>query len=330
MIYNMWYAVLDSKEVKKNTPIFAKRLNKNLVFWRDSNNNICCIDDKCCHRGDSLSHGKVCKDNIACPFHRFQFDKSGKTVMIPANGKNTEVNKNFFVEGYEVRDLYGFIWFWYRDKDKINDKIMFPDDLKDKKFSYSTIRDEWNNHYTRCIENQLDVVHISFVHHNTIGRGNKTVVNGPLAELDENNNTLKFYVNNVIDNGQKALSSSEMKKEDFKYFLYFYFTNTWQNYIFEKMRIFGVFSPVDDENTVIYMRFYQKIMNIPFIKNIINFIGKKYSDIVLKQDKNVVKTQSKKESYLGMKEEKLIQGDKPIIMYRSTRDKLKKENNSSI
>ena len=78
------------------------------------------------------------------------------------------------------------------------------------------------------------------------------------------------------------------------------------------------------------MRFYQKIVNIPFIKNIINFIGKKYSDIVLKQDKNVVKTQSKKESYLGMKEEKLIQGDKPIIMYRSTRDKLKKENNSSI
>ena len=326
MIYNMWYAVLDSKEVKKNKPFFAKRLNKNLVFWRDSNNNICCIDDKCCHRGASLSHGKICGNNVACPFHGFQFDKTGKTVMIPANGKNTEVNKNFFVEGYEVKELYGFIWLWYGDKDKINDRIMFPDDLKDKKFSYSTIKDEWHNHYTRCIENQLDVVHVSFVHYNTIGKGNKTVVNGPLVELDEENNILKFYVNNVIDKGQKALSASEMKKEDFKYFLYFYFPNTWQNYIFEKMRVFGVFAPVDDENTVIYMRFYQKVMNIPFIKNIINFIGKKYSAVVLKQDKNVVKTQSSKESYLGMKEEKLIAGDKPIIIYRSTRDKLKKIN----
>ena len=119
-----------------------------------------------------------------------------------------------------------------------------------------------------------------------------------------------------------------MKKEDFKYFLYFYFPNTWQNYIFEKMRVFGVFAPVDDENTIIYMRFYQKVMNIPFLKNIINFIGKKYSAVVLKQDKDVVKTQSSKESYLGMKEEKLIAGDKPIIIYRSTRDKLKKINNS--
>lgn len=327
MIYNMWYGVLDSKEVKKNKPLFAKRLNKNLVFWRDENNNICCIEDKCCHRGASLSHGKVCGNNIACPFHGFQFNKNGKVVMIPANGKNTQVDERFFVESYEVRELYGLIWLWYGDKDKINDKIMFPDDLKDKKFSYSTIRDEWHNHYTRCIENQLDVVHVAFVHYNTIGKGNKTLVNGPLVELNEDTNTLKFYVNNVIDNGQKALSESEMKKEDFKYFLYFYFPNIWQNYIFDKMRVFGVFAPVDDENTVIYIRFYQKLVNIPIIKNIVNFIGKKFSAYVLKQDKDVVKTQSSKESYLGMKEEKLIPGDMPIIAYRSHRDKLKKLNN---
>ena len=327
MIYNMWYGVLDSKEVKKNKPLFAKRLNKNLVFWRDENNNICCIEDKCCHRGASLSHGKVCGNNIACPFHGFQFNKNGKVVMIPANGKNTQVDERFFVESYEVRELYGLIWLWYGDKDKINDKIMFPDDLKDKKFSYSTIRDEWHNHYTRCIENQLDVVHVAFAHYNTIGKGNKTLVNGPLAELNEDTNTLKFYVNNVIDNGQKALSASEMKKEDFKYFLYFYFPNIWQNYIFEKMRVFAAFAPVDDENTVVYIRFYQKVVNIPIIKNIVNFIGKKFSAYVLKQDKDVVKTQSSKESYLGMKEEKLIPGDMPIIAYRSHRDKLKKLNN---
>ena len=271
MIYNMWYGVLDSKEVKKNKPLFAKRLNKNLVFWRDENNNICCIEDKCCHRGASLSSGKVCGNNIACPFHGFQFNKNGKVVIIPANGKNTQVDERFFVESYEVRELYGLIWLWYGDKEKINDKIMFPDDLKDKKFSYSTIRDEWHNHYTRCIENQLDVVHVAFVHYNTIGKGNKTVVNGPLVEMDEDNNILKFYVNNVTDIGQKALSASEMKKEDFKYFLYFYFPNTWQNYIFDKMRVFGMFAPVDEENTVVYIRFYQKIANIPIIKNIVNF-----------------------------------------------------------
>ena len=324
MIYNMWYAILDSKEVKNNKPLFAKRLNKNLVLWKDDSGNICCIDDKCCHRGASLSAGHVCKDNIICPFHGFEYDKTGKVVIIPANGRKTEVAKHYYVESYIVKELHDFIWFWYGDKDKVNENIAFPENLKDKKFSYTTIRDEWNINYTRCIENQLDVVHVPFVHYNTIGRGNKTVVNGPIVELE--NDTMKFYINNVLDKGQKFLSASELKKEDLKYFLYFYFPNTWQNYIFEKMRVFGVFAPVDDKNTIIYMRFYQKIVNIPVLRFLINLIGKKYSDIILKQDKNVVKTQPNESTYIGMPEEKLIQGDMPIIAYRRHREELKKGN----
>lgn len=324
MLYNMWYAILDSKEVEKNKPLFAKRLNKNLVFWRDKNKNICCIEDKCCHRGASLSSGKVIKDNVACPFHGLEYDKTGKVVIIPANGKTTEVAKHYSVESYIVKELYGFIWLWNGDKDKVNDNIAFPENLKDNRFSYATIKDKWNINYTRCIENQLDVVHLPFVHSNTIGKGNKTVVNGPIVELE--NDTMKFYVNNVLDEGQKPLKSSELNESDLKYFLYFYFPNTWQNYIFEKMRIFGVFAPIDDKNTIIYMRFYQKISNIPILKFIINLIGKKYSDIILKQDKKVVKTQPNEETYTGMPEEKLIPGDMPIIVYRKHMGNLKKQN----
>ena len=28
-------------------------------------------------------------------------------------------------------------------------------------------------HYSRAIENQLDTVHVPFIHHNTIGRGGR-------------------------------------------------------------------------------------------------------------------------------------------------------------
>ena len=57
---------------------------------------------------------------------------------------------------------------------------------------------------------------------------------------------------------------------------------------------------------------------------IINLIGKKFSDMILKQDKNVVKTQPNEATYIGMPEEKLIQGDMPIIIYRKHREELKK------
>ena len=62
-------------------------------------------------------------------------------------------------------------------------------------------------------------------------------------------------------------------------------------------------------------------------REIINLlIGKKFSAIILKQDKNVVKTQPNEATYIGMPEEKLIQGDMPIIIYRKHREELKKRN----
>lgn len=320
MIYNMWYGVISSKEIKKGKPYFAKRMNKNLVFWRDSNGEVACIDDMCCHRRASLSKGRIIGGDIACPFHSFIYNRDGKVVSIPANGKTAEVEEKFYVESYIVKEEHGFIWFWYGDKNKVTSNIPFPENLKDKKFSYICIKDSWHNHYSRCIENQLDVVHIPFVHYNTIGRGNKTVVNGPLVELKDN--VMKFYTNNVKDEGQKAIPFNELKKENLKYFLYFYYPNTWQNYIADDIRILGVFAPVDDLNTVVYMIYYQKSVSIPVIRNIFNFFGAVFSRVILSQDKNVVKTEPPEATYLKMGE-KLIRGDAPIIMYRKHREYLK-------
>ena len=47
MIQNQWYAVLDSKQVKKNKLIGVTRLSEKLVFWRDEENEVHCIYDKC-------------------------------------------------------------------------------------------------------------------------------------------------------------------------------------------------------------------------------------------------------------------------------------------
>ncbi len=56
-----------------------------------------------------------------------------------------------------------------------------------KRFKYGHLNDTWNIHYSRVIENQLDVQHLAFVHRNTIGRGDKTLINGPkVVWLDEN------------------------------------------------------------------------------------------------------------------------------------------------
>jgi phenylpropionate dioxygenase-like ring-hydroxylating dioxygenase large terminal subunit len=318
MIYNQWYVILESKELKKGKPLLVKRLNEQLSLWRDENGNACCIADKCCHRGVSLSCGQIIDGKLECPFHGFIYDKQGKVISIPANGKNTAVPQSMKVQSYRTFEDYGFIWIWWGDENKTDQEPFFFKELKD--FSYSSFKDDWNVHYSRAIENQLDVVHLPFVHKTTIGSGNKTVVNGPVVVREKE--LITFYVNNVKDDGKTlALKPDEIKDYKDFFYLQFHYPNIWQNFISDKIRAFAAFVPVDGENTIVYIRYYQKMINIPLLKQLMNFTGKIASIVILRQDKRIVVTQLPMKSELKM-DERLIMGDKPIIEYRKHRQEL--------
>ncbi|MEQ8199415.1 MAG: aromatic ring-hydroxylating dioxygenase subunit alpha [Clostridiaceae bacterium] len=320
MIKNQWYAVLDAKELRKNKAVGVTRLSQKLVFWRDDQGKVNCIYDKCCHRGASLSAGKVVDNHIQCPFHGFQYDSSGKVILIPANGKHKQVPENYKVNSYIVREAYGFIWLWYGEQKDNVPEIPFFKELREG-FSYGGFSENWGVHYTRAIENQLDVVHLPFVHKTTIGIGNKTLVNGPVVKWD--NNLMTFYVKNEADNGQEPQKSDEIDNYEKLFSLQLQMPNLWQNRISDKVRIIAAFAPVDEENTHIYIRFYQSIVKVPFLKEIFNSLSNISNRVILHQDRRVVITQLPKKSELSMGEN-LIQGDLPIIEFRKRREALKK------
>ncbi|MCK9169955.1 MAG: aromatic ring-hydroxylating dioxygenase subunit alpha [Treponema sp.] len=318
MIYNQWYAVLDAREVKKNRLIGVTRFSEKLVFWRNDKNDICCTADKCCHRGASLSCGTIVNGHAACPFHGFEYDKTGKVTYIPAAGKNAVPGEQYRVNSYKAREKYGFIWVWYGAEDAALPEIPFFTDLKDG-FTCGQIAETWPVHYTRAIENQLDVVHLPFVHRTTIGRGNKKLVNGPVVKW--NRTLMTFYVDNVNDEGQKPLRPDEIPDYEKLFSLQLQMPNIWQNRISPHLRIMAAFAPVDEEHTHIYLRFYQNFVRIPVLRSVVNTAGNIMDRIILHQDRRVVITQlPKKSGYLT--DEHLVQGDLPIIEFRKKRNEL--------
>lgn len=325
MIRNQWYIVLESKEVKKK-PVGVTRMNEKLVFYRDSNHQVHCLKDRCVHRGVSLSLGEIHKDHLHCPFHGFEYNSSGQVEVIPAYGRNYQVPERYKVTAYETYESHGFIYIYWGEKAE-----HAPDFFEDLKgLSYSGLKEVWSVHYSRAIENQLDVVHLPFVHRTTIGRGERYVVDGPVVEwIDEDK--FEFFVYNRIEDGTIAKKPSEMpkpnRKTDFK--LGFKFPNLWQNYIDDKVRILAAFAPIDEENTMIYLRFYQGFMKVPVLKNLVNFSAMLFNRKVLHQDRRVVLTQVPKKSMLKMSDV-LIQGDLPILTYRKRRDELLKRGQSEV
>ncbi len=322
MIKDQWYVVLDSKQLKENKIVGTTRLSEKLVFWRDENNEINCIFDKCCHRGASLSTGKIINNHIECPFHGFQYNSNGKVILIPANGKGSKIGENYKVNSYLAKEAYGLIWLWYSDKKDNAPEIPFFEELK-QGFSYGGFSETWPVHYTRAIENQLDVVHLPFIHKTTIGRSGKTLVNGPVVKW--NDDLMTFYVKNENDKGQTPQKPNEIEDYEKLFSLQFQMPNTWQNIISDKVRIFAAFVPIDEENTHIYLRFYQRFAKAPVLKQIVNSFSSISNKIILHQDRDVVLTQIPIKTELNIGEN-LIQGDLPIIEYRKKRDLLKQQN----
>ena len=319
MIQNQWYAVLDAKQVKKGCLLGVTRMGEKMVFWRQADSTVACIGDICCHRGAAISCGKLSGEHPQCPFHAFEYDNSGKVVKIPANGKNMPVPERYRVKSYPVREKGGFIYLWWGDAAGKLPEVPYFDEL-DFGFSYMTIKDNWPVHYSRSVENQLDVVHLPFVHHNTIGRGGATLVNGPHVVFSGDRMTI--YVKNAVDDGKTIPQKPEDMTEPHKLFhLDFQFPNTWQNYITPKMRVIAAFVPVDEENSVVYVRSCQSFMKFPVLKQLVDLASKFFSFIVLRQDKRVVITELPTKTTLAMVE-KLVQGDLPIIEYRKRRQEL--------
>ena len=105
-------------------------------------------------------------------------------------------------------------------------------------------------------------------------------------------------------------------------YLNFIFPNIWLNHISSKIKVLIYFAPVDDENTVLYIRFYCKLSKMRAANALVAFFGKYANRIIERQDKRVVITQKPKASAYKSGE-KLVAGDGPIIMYRKLRDEMK-------
>lgn len=101
----------------------------------------------------------------------------------------------------------------------------------------------------------------------------------------------------------------------------FIYPNLWQNHISDNVRIMVAFVPIDDEHTLMYLRFYQNFMRAPLLRQLVTRLAMPFNVRVAHEDRRVVITQLPKRPTLRMGE-KLVQADRPIVEYRKRREEL--------
>ncbi|MGV3523736.1 MAG: Rieske 2Fe-2S domain-containing protein [Candidatus Sericytochromatia bacterium] len=313
LLENQWYPILESRELGRRKPLGVERLGRQMVLWRSSDGSAHAHLDRCPHLSTALSKGQICNDRLVCPFHGFEFDRQGQCTHIPANGRQGRVPKGFEVDTFVLNEAHGLIWCWSGQPQASYPPVPFFPELVNG-WRYGTVTATWPVHYTRAIENQLDVAHLAFVHKTTIGAGGRSFVDGPYVESDAQG--LRVWVNNQRDEGQPHRSQAELAEaaRHTPPSLQLLYPGVWLLTIAPEFKNLIAFVPINAQTTRYYLRVYHRTRNPLLAKTFETLMGVS-NRFILNQDRRVVISQTPRDSSEAH-DEKFIGADRAILQFR--------------
>lgn len=313
-----WYPVLLSRELRRR-PLGVERLGRRLVFWRGADGMAHALPDRCPHLGAALSGGTVRGDRLVCPFHGIEFDAGGACRHIPALGRDGRIPAAMALDAVVLREAHGFLWLWWGAPRAQYPDLPYFTELEDG-WRHATITVDWPVHYSRAIENQLDVAHLPFIHRSTIGAGGETLVEGPHVEADETG--IRIWMTNAKDTGQRPREAAELAAAaaGAEPTISFRFPGTWLLNIAPRFKNFIAFVPVNARHTRYYLRACHR-RNPAFVASLFAAATCLSNRLILSQDRRVVVTQTPADS-ADARGDRPLASDRAIIEYRRLQARL--------
>jgi phenylpropionate dioxygenase-like ring-hydroxylating dioxygenase large terminal subunit len=317
VLENQWYPLLESQELKAK-PLGVERLGTRIVFWRSADKTPHAQLDRCPHLGAALSAGNVENDQIVCPFHGFRYDAAGQCVHIPSVGKAGKIPSNLGVRNFPIQEAHGFLWVWWGSVTPHTTELPYFTQLA-QGWRYGTTTVEWPVHYTRAIENQLDVAHLPFVHRTTIGTGGRSLVEGPYVEASEKG--IRVWVTNRRDDAApRDLPALAAAAEDRDPGLDFLFPGLWMLDLGPRLKNVIAFVPINVGMTRYYLRAYHRVSTRVLAKPF-EWVMSMSNRFILNQDRRVVMTQTPANS-CDADDDRLVGADRAINQFRKLHARL--------
>lgn len=175
----LWFPV-DHATRLRDQPKQVHLAGQAIALFRDRHGTAHALIDRCPHRGVALSLGKVRGDCLECPFHGWQFAGDGSCTHVPFNADAKR--ERLGAVALPTVERGGLIWVFTGEHvpdDRAEPQV--PDALLRSDLRRHVQEEAFEAHWTRVMENMLDVPHLPWVHGRSIGMGMRTDVR---LELD--------------------------------------------------------------------------------------------------------------------------------------------------
>jgi phenylpropionate dioxygenase-like ring-hydroxylating dioxygenase large terminal subunit len=192
---NVWTFVALSGDLRPGTPLPLRIAGERVVLFRDAAGKTAALIDRCPHRGVALSLGRVVKGEIECPFHGWRFDGTGRNCGVPWN-PDAKL-ETLSAIALPVREIAGLLWVYTGFAPSVEPDV--SESFSAPKVVFCAQSVVWRAHWTRVMENMLDMPHLPFVHRRTIGKDLGGLVTGSRMDLLLEERPYGLHISNKIN-----------------------------------------------------------------------------------------------------------------------------------
>ncbi|MCP9808429.1 Rieske 2Fe-2S domain-containing protein [Cyanobium sp. HWJ4-Hawea] len=169
-----WYPVAYEVDLDPTRPTAFTLLDQDLVLWWDRHGDSWqAFADVCPHRLVPLSEGRINgRGELECPYHGWSFDGMGACTTIPQQREPAEVlPQRSCAKRFETRLAQGLL-FVFAGPPEHADAVPLPlvPEVEAPGWVVQDIFRDLPMDALTLLENVLDVSHVPFTHHRTVGR----------------------------------------------------------------------------------------------------------------------------------------------------------------
>lgn len=163
LLRQFWQPVGRSEDVRSGSARPVRVMGEDLTLYRGESGKAFLVGGYCPHRLTMLANGWVQGDEIRCMYHGWKFDGHGQCTERPA--ERDAGKPNVRIVSYPTREYAGLI-FAYMGEGEAPAFDLPRKSVFERPGAMQFARLEvWPCNWLQQVENSLDAVHVSFVHH---------------------------------------------------------------------------------------------------------------------------------------------------------------------
>ena len=176
LLRKFWQPVAIAEALVAGKAKTIKVMGETLTLYRGESGKTFLVGGYCPHRLTLLANGWVDGDEIRCIYHGWQFNGSGQCTHRPAEPDTKQ--PPIRVVSYPTHEYAGLI-FAYMGEGEAPEFSLPRKSVFERPGALQFARLEtWPCNWLQQVENSMDAVHVSFVHHwGTVGSFGKVVAN---------------------------------------------------------------------------------------------------------------------------------------------------------